>query len=240
MRTMDTGNGDVAESLEGARTVEGSCFVEIMVNVSQRREVDDHVVTEAFPNRQEDRAAEQLPAIDEERDGAAGSAHPLQGLVNKAARIEHPAPDEGDYDDRCDDGEIRHRAEERDARNLLLDQEGQQQWQDRQQRDADDDIDECRHHGIPEHVVVPQFGVVRETDELPADEGSGVREGQDDRVDEGVEGEHDGPHDCRGHQQPRCVPAVGVHGAQSLGEVGERTTILLVPQQGGASRKITW
>ncbi len=109
-----------------------------------------------------------------------------------------------------------------------------------QQRDADDDIDECRHHGIPEHVVVPQFGVVRETDELPADEGPGVREGQDDRVDEGVEGEHDGPHDCRGHQQPRCVPAVGVHGAQSLGEVGERTTILLVPQQGGASRKITW
>ena len=74
------GDGDVEEPADRRRRRRPRPPRAVPADVSQRREVDDHVVAEALPDRQRDGAEQQQPATGEERDGAAGSrAGPATG-----------------------------------------------------------------------------------------------------------------------------------------------------------------
>ena len=93
----------VAELLPARRAVDACRFVQVFGNALQRREQDDHVVTEVLPDGDDDdrrhgpvRIAQPVDRTDADK--------PQRVIQKPVARVEDVAPDDGDGDQRRDDG----------------------------------------------------------------------------------------------------------------------------------------
>ncbi len=209
--------GDVQEAAQRARAVDGGGLVQLPADVGQRRQVDDHVVAEALPGGQGDRAEQQQPAVGEEGDRRVGEAGLPQHAVDQPPVVQGPAPDQGDHDGGGDDGGVEGGAEEGDAGQSALDQQGQQQRQHGEQWQADQEVDHGVEQGVGQLFVAEGTLVVVEAGEPPAAQWLGVGERQDHRVGGGPEVEDGQPDQCGPGEQPGGEPAPVGHAVPSWG-----------------------
>ena len=161
--TLTPGNGHGHEASNGTRAVQLGSLIQGFIDVGQGRQVQNHVVGQPLPQRDEHGTEQDEPLIRQEGD----RFHPPRGqqVVDRTPLIEEVAPRQRDDDQRGDGRQVVERTEETDAGNVRLDQESQQEGQQNHERDDAQSIDERIPQGLPELGVCEDRAVVVDADE---------------------------------------------------------------------------